>query len=166
MAFTNFLGRKLADGREWMELLPFIVLFVMHRFRRVYLLNLRRSTFCYQGAAQWFSLKSLYLKVGQDRSCWLMSLIRSYCLEQLGVFVGASNFMCIRFVDGQRDNMPWDRKFIKERSPWNLFRLRICCTSCGDVVTVCRALSAFNISEIGCWIRKQITYRRSIASEV
>ena len=43
MAFTNFLekttkasDRKLPDGRELLELLPFIVLFVMHRLRRVY----------------------------------------------------------------------------------------------------------------------------------
>jgi hypothetical protein len=44
-----------------------------------------------------------------------MPWIRSYCLEQLGIFVGASNFLCIRFVDRQRDNMPSDRNFIKER---------------------------------------------------
>ena len=43
MAFTNFLekttkalDRKLPDGRELLELLPFIVLFVMHQLRRVY----------------------------------------------------------------------------------------------------------------------------------
>ena len=65
---TYASDRKLADGREWLELLSFIVLFVMHRFRRVYLLNLRKSTFCYQGAAQYFSVKSLFLKVGQDKA--------------------------------------------------------------------------------------------------
>ena len=43
MAFTNFWkkttkasDRKLPDGRELLELLPFIVLFVMHQLRRVY----------------------------------------------------------------------------------------------------------------------------------
>ena len=53
-------------------------------------------------------------------SRWLMSLVRSYCLEQLDIFVGASNFTCIGFVDGQRDNVPWDRKFIKS-DPHGIF---------------------------------------------
>ena len=96
-----------------------------------------------------------FLKVGLDRSSWLMSLIRSYCLEQLGIFVGASNFTCIGFVNGQRDNMPWDRKFIKKRSPWNLFRLHCCCIPCDNVVMVCCALSAFTIFKNGCWIRNR-----------
>ena len=33
---TKASDRKLPDGRELLELLPFIVLFVMHRLRRVY----------------------------------------------------------------------------------------------------------------------------------
>ena len=72
---TKASDRKLANVRERMELLPWIVLFVMHRLRRVYWLNLRRSTFCYWGAAQLFSLIFLCLKVGLDRSRWLMSLV-------------------------------------------------------------------------------------------
>ena len=49
---TNACGRKPAEGREWMGLLPFVVLSTMHQFRPVCSLVLRRSSFCDQGAAQ------------------------------------------------------------------------------------------------------------------
>ena len=41
---TETSDRKLADGREWMELLPFIILFVKNWIRRVCSLHLKRST--------------------------------------------------------------------------------------------------------------------------
>ena len=80
---------------------------------------------------------------------------------------GSFKFYVLRFVYGQCVNMPGDRKFIQKKSPWNLFRLHCCYMPCDNVVMVCCALSAFNnIFKKGCWIRKQTTYRRSIASVV
>ena len=48
---TKASDRKQSDGRNWMEPPPFISLFVTSQSRRVCSHNLRRSTFCYQGAA-------------------------------------------------------------------------------------------------------------------
>jgi len=98
-----------------------------------------------------------------------MSLIRSDCLEQLGIFVGLQILRASDLWTGSAMTCLEIENLLKSNLHWIFFVY----ISVVYLVTMlwwsavhCLHLPYSKWIENGCWIRKQTTYRKSIASVV